>query len=199
MEKKSAPSIEDLFLSLPDKAFPINEIYPTLSRIERQTILNLTNHERATALDADFVMTDDYGRNDSFLAFRYRASDDGILIQLKTWQRKDQSLIVGVIISYGDHCCDYSKLKLYHYKDDRFKEVTEKLFPKLKVEDFVPDIDAETKALFPKEIEYTIYISSENDFMEISIDHTPIFFDLEKDLKDRAIKLVWGNNRFRIK
>lgn len=85
VEKKSAPSIADLFLSLPDETFPINEIYPTLTKVERQTILNSSTHERATALDADFVMTDDYGRSDSFLAFRYRTSDDGILVQLKTW------------------------------------------------------------------------------------------------------------------
>lgn len=196
MENKSVSSLEELFLLLPKTAFYINEIYPTLSKVERQMILKATTHEQATALYSNFLMEEDYGRSDSFLAFRYIASDDGILVRLKTWQRKDQSLVVGVIISYSDHCCDYSILKLYHYKNARFKEITEKIFPKLKIEDFVPAIDAETKALFPAKFEHNIYITPEDDFLEISIDHTPTYFGLEKDLVDNTLKLIWKEDRF---
>lgn len=87
---------------------------------------------------------------------------------------------------------------MYHYKNDRFKEVTEKLFPKLEVEEFVPNIDAETKSLFSEEIEYTIYVNSETDFMEISIDHTLMFFDLEKGNFKRKFLIMNYFSRRRI-
>lgn len=195
MGNMNALSIDDFFLLLPDEAFYINETYPILSKVERQKILKSMTPEQAGVLSSNFLM-DTFEHSDSFLAFGSFANDEGISVCLKTWQRKDQSLVVGVNISYGDHCCDYSKLKLFHYKNNRFKEVTKKIFPKLKIEDFVPDIAAETKALLPAQIEHSIRFTPEDDFIEVSINHTPMVFDLEKDLMERELKLVWKDNRF---
>lgn len=200
-ENVSALSVEELFLLLPAEVFYIDKYHkPTLSKEERQKILKSTRPEQAIALSINFHV-DTTQSNTDFLKVR-TINDDGVTISLKTWQRKDKSIILGVNISVGDMCCDYSRFKLFHSVDTGLQEVTEMLFPKLTIEDFVPTVDAKTKALFTVPIECSIDVSPENDFLKISIYSTPTVFDLDEALTNidigRILRLVWKKDRFLI-
>ena len=194
-------SLKELFFQLPNEAFYIEAYRRSISKEERQIIMQSTTPEKAAVLSSNFVL-DTIESSNSFLAFRSFANDDGVSVALKTWHRKDQSLIVGVIVSMGEHCCDYSKIKLFQYKNRRFKEVTEKLLPKLKVEDFAPNIDATTKALLAMSLQISIRAFPENDSLEVSSYRTPAMFDLyyshdiEIELNDQELILAWTGNRF---
>ncbi|MGB1206037.1 MAG: hypothetical protein ACPG5B_10335 [Chitinophagales bacterium] len=197
LETTKALSIDELFLLLPKEAFYINEIQQIISSKERQIILESTTGERAVALSSNFLIDTSQSSN-SFLKFTSFANDEGIAVSLKTWEREDKSIVVGVNITISDMCCEYSKLNLFHYKNAAFRNVTKKIFPKLRLEDFVTKIDAKTKALLPTPIELTIYCSPDNDFLELSIDHTPMLYDLEDNLTtiEQKLKLFWKNDSF---
>ena len=68
------------------------------------------------------------------------------------------------------------------------------------IKDFVTEIDSTTLAMLPFPIELNIYLYPDSDFVELSIDYTPMLFDLEKELTtiDEKLKLVWNNSRFLI-
>ncbi|MEM6321534.1 MAG: hypothetical protein AAF960_28000 [Bacteroidota bacterium] len=201
---KNTPSltIEELLVELPDEAFYIKTYgyEHTISREERQIILQTVTQEMANILSADFKLDTSKG-GDSFLAFSSRG-DEGIYVVLKTWQKRDKSLIVGVNISVGDHCCDYSTLQLFHCKNQQFKEVTDQLFPKLTLEDFVPNIDNKTKALVSTPLQISVWAFPENDSLRVANYNTPAMFDLDyaHDLGDeldfRELTLVWEKDRF---
>lgn len=198
LDQTKVLSIEEIFLLLPEEAFYISETQPTISIKERQITLQSTSAEKAEALSSNFVIDTSNSRI-NFLKFNSFANDEGLSVSLKTWARKDKSIIVGVNITKGDMCCDYSRLKLFRYKNSAFKDVSKLIFPSLKIEDFAPEIDSKIKALFPSPIEVHIFLFPDSDFIKLSISNTPMWFDLADSLtttKESDLKLIWKNDRF---
>ena len=203
VDNSSAPSMQALFLLLPDEAFYLNDDQSIFSKEERPIILQSTTKQQAASFSSNFhVYTS--SSSSTFLEL-HSLNDDGIQVCLKTWEREDKSIVVGVNISVGDMCCEYSQLKLFYYTDAVFIDVTETLFPKLEIEDFVVDeVDAEIKALLPSPIDLNIYTYPQNDTIELSIDYTPMLYDLvtsydlENELRtiDQRLKLVWQDDGF---
>ncbi len=198
-------SIQELFLKLPGEAFYFTKYKPSLSLAERQIMLKSVNPEQASALGSDFLM-DTVLSNDRFLAFTSFANDTGFSLSLKTWTCTDGSTLLAVNVTVGDMCCDYSRLRVFDYKEASFHEVPQQVFPKLTIEDFVVDVKEETIDLLPSPIDLSINMYPQSDTLELSIQNTPMLYELsdyhgiqpELIHTDQRLKVVWRNDRFRI-
>ncbi|MEO0733270.1 MAG: hypothetical protein AAFZ52_10575 [Bacteroidota bacterium] len=216
-ETQEDPPIEEIFLALPADAFSLGKLQPAISQEHRQIILRSTTWSKAQALMEDFAFDTLNGEGprlpiykldttqlfSNYLEFQSLA-DDGFVASLKTWKRVEDGLLVGLNVSEGDMCCDYSEIKFYLYQDTVLTEVTEQVFPELGIDHFATQISERARALLPPPLQHTFHMYPSNDTIEVTIDHTPQIYDFyesndlddELVITDQALKLTWDGNKF---
>ena len=191
--------INELFLLLPDSAFYVNSQMTPLSKEIRQQILGAKIRDKAVFFKYPFVL-DTVNMEIDFLKFYTLGDGEHKEIFLKVWPWKKNTKIIGINITTESMCCTFSKVKFYHFNNQSFNNMTNLIFPDLTIKEFIPQIKPELESELPNPIDLVVKFFHDKDYLEITVDMTPMIYDLSEELQgvDKRIKLKLTNSRFEI-